>query len=145
MNRAFRSCSDAARLNGVGWITQGEELAAGEKQQRKDNRMFRKLSLAAGLMVMAAALAPNSASAAAAMPQSRLVDVAADAGSLLHQASSRHRHRRHAHYRHRHRHGHVHFRSGRGISYCGAWRAECAGRWGWGTRSFYRCLWRHGC
>lgn len=28
---------------------------------------------------------------------------------------------------------------------CGAWRRECAYRWGWGGPGFRRCLWRHGC
>ncbi|KAB2939723.1 MAG: hypothetical protein K8F92_05500 [Hyphomicrobium sp.] len=29
--------------------------------------------------------------------------------------------------------------------YCGRWSWRCAKRWGWGTRKYYRCLWRHGC
>lgn len=29
--------------------------------------------------------------------------------------------------------------------YCRYWRRQCAERWGWGTRRFYRCLERHGC
>lgn len=28
---------------------------------------------------------------------------------------------------------------------CRYWRHECAERWGWGSRQFYRCVWRHGC
>jgi hypothetical protein len=28
---------------------------------------------------------------------------------------------------------------------CRYWRRECASRWGWGSRGYYRCLWRHGC
>lgn len=28
---------------------------------------------------------------------------------------------------------------------CRYWRRECAFRWGWRTRGFRRCLWRHGC
>ncbi len=30
-------------------------------------------------------------------------------------------------------------------SYCRRWRWECANRWGWHTRGFYRCERRHGC
>lgn len=29
--------------------------------------------------------------------------------------------------------------------YCGRWSWRCSKRWGWGTRRYYRCLWRHGC
>jgi hypothetical protein len=29
--------------------------------------------------------------------------------------------------------------------YCRFVRRECAERWGWGTRRFYRCLERRGC
>ncbi len=32
-----------------------------------------------------------------------------------------------------------------GRRYCRRWRWRCADRWGWHTRRFYRCLWRHGC
>lgn len=30
-------------------------------------------------------------------------------------------------------------------SRCGAWRRECAARWGWGTWRFHRCMGRHWC
>ena len=83
-----------------------------------DGQMFRKVTLAAGLLVMAAAFAPIGAVAAPAMPQSKLVDVAADAGSLVQK---------------------THYRG------CRFWHHECAARWGWRTRNYYRCLWRHGC
>jgi hypothetical protein len=32
-----------------------------------------------------------------------------------------------------------------GHRHCRYWRHECANRWGWGTRRYYRCLWRHDC
>jgi hypothetical protein len=28
---------------------------------------------------------------------------------------------------------------------CHRWKRKCAWRWGWGTRRYARCLWRHGC
>ena len=80
--------------------------------------MIRKLSFAAGLLAMAAAFTPISATAAPAMPQSRIADVAADAGVLLQKVQFRH---------------------------CRYWHNECAARWGWRTRMFYKCLGRHGC
>jgi hypothetical protein len=79
--------------------------------------MIAKLSLAAGLLVAVAALAPHGASAAAA-PQSPLPGLLAVDGSLVQKAQW-----------------------GR----CRHWRHECAHRWGWGTPGFHRCLWRHGC
>lgn len=30
-------------------------------------------------------------------------------------------------------------------SRCGAWRRECAARWGWGTWRFHRCMGWRGC
>ena len=94
---------------------------------------------------MAAALAPIGASAAPAMPQSKLVD-RADAGSLVQQVRHSRGARAHRHV-HRHHHHHRRYRGG-GIvvgGYCVAWRAECGARYGWGTGAFYRCLARHGC
>jgi hypothetical protein len=82
--------------------------------------MFAKLSLAAGVLALATAFTPISATAAPAMPQSRIVDVAADAGALLQKAQWGHRH-------------------------CRYWRHECAARWGWRSPRFFRCLARHGC
>jgi hypothetical protein len=29
--------------------------------------------------------------------------------------------------------------------YCRRWHWRCAERWGWHTRRFHKCLWRHGC
>ena len=79
--------------------------------------MFAKISVAAGLLALAATFAPVSA---ATMPQSRIGNVAADVGALLQKAQWGHRH-------------------------CRYWHDECAARWGWRTRMYYRCLARHGC
>jgi len=105
--------------------------------------MITKLTLATGLLALAITSMPIGA--AAAMPQSARVDVAANARSPVQQVHYRRWHHRH-HRVHRHWHHHRHhFHRHRVISYCAAWRHECAARWGWGTRGFYRCLWRHGC
>jgi hypothetical protein len=29
--------------------------------------------------------------------------------------------------------------------HCRKWRRKCAWRWGWGSKRFHRCLWRHSC
>ena len=50
--------------------------------------MFTKLTLAAGVVAMAAMLAPIGATAAPAMPQTRIVDV--DGGSLVQKAQYGH-------------------------------------------------------
>ena len=78
--------------------------------------MFTKLTLAAGVVAMAAAFAPLGASAAPAMPQSKILDVGT--GSLIEKVQD-----------------------GR----CRHWRHECAQRWGWRTPRYFRCLERHGC
>ena len=97
--------------------------------------MLGKIALAAGLIAAGSTL--TAASAAPALPQSKPADAA---GSLLQQVK----------YHHHHHHGRF-IRRGvvigvvGGYGYCSAWRHECAARWGWRTRSFYRCLWRHGC
>lgn len=80
--------------------------------------MLKKHSLAAGLVLVAATLAPAGASAAA--PQSPIpVHIAAD-GGLIQKAQW-------------------------GYGRCHAWRRECAARWGWRSPGFFRCLARHGC
>jgi hypothetical protein len=100
--------------------------------------MLGKITLAAGLLAIGMVLSSTSASAAPALPQSK---PAVGMGDLVQQV----RHRRHR--RHRLRL----FRRGLFIGlagaygYCSAWRSECAGRHGWRSRRFYRCLWRHGC
>jgi hypothetical protein len=62
-----------------------------------------------------------------------------------HHGHGHHGHGHHGHWHHRHwRHRHLHFYS---YAYggCFYWRNECAERWGYHTRQYYRCLWRHGC
>ena len=78
--------------------------------------MFTKLTLAAGAVAMAAAFAPLGATAAPAMPQSKILDVGT--GSLVEKVQ---------------------------YGRCRDWRHECARRWGWRTPRFFRCLERHGC
>jgi hypothetical protein len=29
--------------------------------------------------------------------------------------------------------------------HCRKWRRKCTRRWGWKSRRYYRCLWRHDC
>ena len=29
--------------------------------------------------------------------------------------------------------------------WCGKWTRKCTRRWGWGTKRYGRCMWRHGC
>jgi hypothetical protein len=98
--------------------------------------MLARITLAAGLIAAGAAF--TSASAAPALPQSKPIT----GEGLVLQVKSHHHHH----------HGHVRFyRRGvaigviGGYGYCSAWRSECAANYGWRTRSFYRCLWRHGC
>ena len=79
--------------------------------------MFTKLTLAAGVVAMAAVFAPLGATAAPAMPQSRIVDVGT--GSLVREGAIPRR--------------------------CRYWHHECADRWGWRTPRYFRCLARHGC
>jgi hypothetical protein len=79
--------------------------------------MIAKLSLATGLLVMAAALASTCASAAS-LQQSKLPGVIAADGSLVQKTQ---------------------------WGYCHGWRRECAARWGWRTPQFFRCMGRHGC
>jgi hypothetical protein len=107
--------------------------------------MLGKITLAAGVIALGAAFAPIGASAAPALPQSKLV-TAPDA--LVHQVGRRHHghHRHHGHFRRHHHHrGRIFIGVGVGGGYCSTWRYECARRWGWHTRGYYRCLWRHGC
>ena len=100
--------------------------------------MIGKLSLAAGLVAFGMLATPPAASAAA-FPQSRPA-VDADT-SVVQQVGHRRHHRFHRHRFHRHRF--VYF--GAGPSYCSVWRLRCANRWGWRTRAYFRCVWRHGC
>jgi hypothetical protein len=79
--------------------------------------MIGKHWLVAGALVLAAAVAPHATSAASLTPQSTLRVTEAD-GSLVQKTQ---------------------------WNYCRRWRHECAERWGWRTRGFFRCMARHGC
>ena len=79
--------------------------------------MLAKLSLAASLALAAAALASTGAAATTAA-QSPIPGVLAANGSLVQKAQYRR---------------------------CRAWRHECAARWGWRSRQYFRCVNRHGC
>jgi len=92
--------------------------------------MIGKLTLAAGLVAMGLLAMPPGASAAA-LPQSRPA-VDTDVSSMVH-------HRRHHRFARFHRHRFVYLSAG--PSRC----SICANRWGWRTRAYHRCLWRHGC
>jgi hypothetical protein len=103
--------------------------------------MIGKATLIAGLFAVGTAFGSMGASAAPALPQSLPAD-----GSLVLQVKHRHHHHHHHHHHRHHRFGGV-ILYGAGIygGYCVSWRHECAARWGWHTRGFYRCLARHGC
>jgi hypothetical protein len=103
--------------------------------------MLGKITLIAGLFAIGTALGGANASAAPALPHSTPAD---GDGSLVLQV------KKHHHHHHRFRRfgtGIVIYGGGigYGYGYCRSWRHECAARWGWGTRGFYRCLYRHGC
>jgi hypothetical protein len=102
--------------------------------------MLGKITLVAGLFAAGTLLGSVGASAAPALPQS----TPAIDGLVLQV-----KHKHHHHHHHHHRFGRVIIYGGglygAGYGYCRSWRHECAARWGWGTRNFYRCLWRHGC
>lgn len=122
--------------------------------------MIRKLSLAGGLIVAGMLAGPQLASAAM-LPQTSIAE--ADQSLVLqvkkgHGHGGHHHHYRH--FRHHHRHHGLHLYRYRpyayyygggyvagygGGGYCSTWREECADRWGWRTRGYYRCMYRHGC
>ena len=87
-----------------------------------------------------AALSPQIA-AAAALPGSagKAVQSQAAETSLKQEVQSRRRYWRHRHLRHRHYH------RPRYRGRCARVRRDCAYRFGWGTRSHYRCVVRRGC
>jgi hypothetical protein len=99
--------------------------------------MIGKLTLAAGLVAMGLLATPPAATAAA-LPQSRPA-IDTDVSSMVQQVH----HRRHHRFVRFHRHRFVYLSAG--PSHCSIWRHRCANRWGWRTRAYYRCLWRHGC
>jgi hypothetical protein len=120
----------------------GVAAEAVQSNRSRRSHMLGKITLAAGLIALGSALAP--ASAAPALPQSKPT---AGVDGLVQLVHRRHRHvhlhvfRRH----HRHRFGHIIVLGGFHGGYCRTWRYHCAARWGWHTRGYYRCLWRHGC
>jgi hypothetical protein len=81
--------------------------------------MVSKLTLAAFLLAMGTALAPQLASAATVAPAASS-PLVADANAGLMQT--------------------VQYRGS-----CRRWREECAARHGWRTRGFFRCVERRGC
>src|SRR5215467_14467036 len=120
MNWALRPRSGAQCWSGAARRARARGRAWKKTRAMELTYMLTKLSLAAGLVLAAASLAPVGASAAA--PQSPIpAGVAAD-GGLIQNAQW-----------------------GWGYGRCHAWRRECAARWGWRTPGFFRCLGRHGC
>ena len=81
--------------------------------------MFTKLTLAAGVVAMAAVFAPIGATAAPAMPQTQVVDARTAARWCRRRSTA--------------------------AATAAYWRHECANRWGWRTPRFFRCMGRHGC
>jgi hypothetical protein len=94
--------------------------------------------IAAGLAAIAAALGPQTAAAAPLAPQSAIPEASGLVEMVQKNGDRR---------RHRHRHGPtiVITPGVVGGGGCGYWRRECGDRHGWRTRSYYRCLGRHGC
>lgn len=109
--------------------------------------MIAKYMLAAGLIAIGI-LATPQATSVAALPQTRLPVADVDT-SVVQQVRHYRRYRFARLHHHRfarvHRHRYIYGYYGGGRSYCSAWRYNCAARWGWQTRRFYRCLWAHGC
>jgi hypothetical protein len=109
--------------------------------------MIGKLTLAAGLLAAGTLMTAPGASATPTLNMSLAPGIEADSG-LVQQITHRHHHH---FFFHRHRHPRVVLLYGpqvygyRYYGRCRYWRHECARRWGWGTRRYYRCLWRHGC
>jgi len=130
--------------------------------------MLTRLTLGAAIIAGAAVLMPVSA--APLTPQSGLADAVAADGSLVTEVRRRgHRYRSHGrhfrgghhrrhfrgghhrrswrHHRRHHRHWyapHFFYFYGGGHS-CSYWRSRCAAGYGWSTRRYYQCVWRHGC
>jgi hypothetical protein len=78
--------------------------------------MIKTMTLAAGLLALGALAAPQISSAASFSP---VPGANAGDNGLVQTVQWRGR--------------------------CGAWRHECARRWGWGGWRFRRCLARHAC
>jgi hypothetical protein len=79
--------------------------------------MRRILLLGAALMLASPLLVGEASAVGTSLPQMKWAQSAASDGSIVEKAGWR----------------------------CRKWRRVCAWRWGWGTRRYYRCLWRHGC
>ena len=80
--------------------------------------MIVRLALTAGLVMGAAGLTSQIASAVPLAPQTNAISRAAAEASPIVQAQGGH---------------------------CRRWRHECADRWGWRTPRFFVCMARHGC
>ena len=61
-----------------------------------------------------------------------------------HHGHHHHGHHHHGHHHHGHHH-HIYRYIHTGYGRCSYWRNECSSRWGYGTYSYGRCMWRHGC
>jgi len=79
--------------------------------------MRRTLLLGAALMLASPLLVSQASAAGAAVPQMKWAQSAASDGAIVEKAGW----------------------------HCRKWRHRCAWRWGWRTRHYYRCRWRHGC
>ena len=80
--------------------------------------MLRKLTIATGLSMAISGLSFSVAPAATLSSQATALQQSANQTSIVQQ---------------------VQWRG------CRGWRVECAERWGWRTRGYFRCLARHGC
>ena len=78
---------------------------------------MRRILLLGAALMLASPLLVGQASAATAVPHMKWAQSAASDGAIVEKASYR----------------------------CRKWRHKCAWRWGFGTKRYYRCLWRHGC
>ena len=104
--------------------------------------MDRKLALAGALVIAAALLGPQFASAGVAAPMASPAGVAEASGALVQKADwDDWRYRRYRRYDERRDYD----RDYRYNDRCHYWRRECGSRWGWGGGDYRRCLWRHGC
>lgn len=101
---------------------------------------LKALAFAAAVTV-GAAFAPQLATAAA-LPSGagQAIQSHATESSAVQEVRRRGRHWRHRHWRHRR-----HFYRPPVYSRCSRVRRSCAYRFGWGTRSHYRCVRSRGC
>jgi hypothetical protein len=99
--------------------------------------MLGRLTLAAGFIAATTAL---TAYGAVAFAPAQLPTIS-QADELLVQVKGKKSGGKHHHHRRHHRHHRRH----RGVGYCATQRAICTSEFGFGTRSYYRCLARRGC